>query len=451
MPVKIPWFDVAEGFQHAGGHAPIRVCNAWQQRPSANPDQPWQERDGADTLHTWASFFLTLANEDVTSLETFCQSHDGGLQNFMDAFDEGGFFALHVCAALGLGEAMTVLLENGFDPEIECVHDKKIGLWDEVSDVITRGVRPLHLAAKYGHAGIVKVLLARGVDVHAQATTCQGELERKVTSLQIAAVEGQLAAAEVLLDHGADVTSDGCYGPAEVCGGMKFARMLIDRGQQVGESAVAKMLMNVANTSWRGRPRSEVVEAAERILELMADLRVKPSRTCLPVFLRNGSIPLSAMTEIVLLLALYGANISSENGALLVAAYQGKEDLVRLMFQLGWNAGGSVRTLHSRSSHGRAGQGLAMDMLVMDRLPHVAVRARERVDKAAELLAEASATVPSLQVWCRWAILAALQDPRKVSELPVTPIMKSFIVLRRERRELLQQEYAYTVGSAHNT
>lgn len=62
--------------------------------------------------------------------------------------------------------------------------------------------------------------------------------------------------------------------------------------------------------------------AVEEILELMADLHMKP-RNLLPTFVHNGSICREAAMEIVLLLVLYGANVANENDALLHAAFQG--------------------------------------------------------------------------------------------------------------------------------
>ena len=88
-------------------------------------------------------------------------------------------------------------------------------------------------------------------------------------------------------------------------------------------SSVSTMLMSVANTSFRFRSKAETVAAVEEVLNLMADLHIKPSKKALSVFLRNGSISRDAMLEIVILLVLYGASVANENGSLLVAAFQG--------------------------------------------------------------------------------------------------------------------------------
>ena len=124
------------------------------------------------------------------------------------------------------------------------------------------------------------------------------------------------------------------------------------------------------------------------------------------------------------------------NSILAVLLITGNERLIRLMFMLGWNAGGSMEHLKKKS--GRALQDLTSDARVMERLPNLAASSLHRLAQATELLEEATQQVSSLQVWCRWSILAAIQDPRKVSQLPISPTMKSFILLTAERQEVLQ-------------
>lgn len=230
---SVPWIprtDHGIVVLQTDGHAPVRVFDAWAQRRKERENQ-WNEDEEA-TLETWKQFFDLIQEhrESVTSFESKCTTLQGKLGNFREAYDRGGFYAVHVCAALGLAELLSVLLENGYSAESECVQDNNIGLWDEVTYVLTRGVRPLHLAAKYGHCNVIQVLLDHGADLHAQATTCQGELTQKVTSVQIAAREGCHPAAIALFERGADVCQDGRYGRAESCGGPAFARLLMERG-----------------------------------------------------------------------------------------------------------------------------------------------------------------------------------------------------------------------------
>ena len=225
--------------------APVRIYDAWEQKRKAESDS-WDDK-AEENLQAWGKFFDTLLkhHSDVTSLVAEC-GHIGGLEAHKEAYDRGGFYALHVCAALGFVSAMAHLLKNGFDPEMECVSDANIGLWDEVSDVITRGVRPLHFAAKYGQTDAVNMLLDHGVDVNSRATTCQGELEKTVNSIQIAAKEGHMSTAALLLDRGADIACGGCYGRAEVCGGTAFVRLLMARGHPV-EVGVAVLHLYYSN------------------------------------------------------------------------------------------------------------------------------------------------------------------------------------------------------------
>lgn len=118
-------------------------------------------------------------------------------------------------------------------------------------------------------------------------------------------------------------------------------------------------------------------------------------------------------------------------------AAAGNERMLKLMFMLGWNAGGAVKTLNKGT--GQALQGIHADVAVLERVPAFAARSRRHLARAIDLLEDASKQVPSLQIWCRWAILSALQDPRKVAQLPIPPVMKSFILLANERHELLRE------------
>ena len=233
-----PWISSTERAeaenvaQATDGKAPIRIFDAWAQlKLNESKSDGWDEVAHVQQLSLWEQFFNALGTQshDVELFESTCASL-GGLGTFKNAYDRGGFFAMHVCAAQGFTDVMTLLLQHGFNAEVPSVHDENIGLWDEVSDVITSGIRPLHLAAKYGHTNVITLLLDHGVDVNATAATCQGELTRPVNSIQLAAVEGHVPAALLLLEHGGDVSSDSCYGKAESCGGPKFARALMDKG-----------------------------------------------------------------------------------------------------------------------------------------------------------------------------------------------------------------------------
>lgn len=70
------------------------------------------------------------------------------------------------------------------------------------------GWTPLHLAAHFGHAAAVRVLLAHGADVHAVSTNATAN-----TALHAAlAGTGDAATVDLLLAHGADAGARGAGG-----------------------------------------------------------------------------------------------------------------------------------------------------------------------------------------------------------------------------------------------
>src|SRR5262245_46468341 len=95
------------------------------------------------------------------------------------------------------------------------------------------GWTPLHLAAHFGHKQVAEALLARGADVHAQATNDLG-----TTPLLWAVMGQEMATVTLLLDHGADVNEATAAGStplhkAAMLGNVALVRLLLARGAKV--------------------------------------------------------------------------------------------------------------------------------------------------------------------------------------------------------------------------
>jgi ankyrin repeat protein len=103
------------------------------------------------------------------------------------AFSVDGFTALHLAAFFGRAEAVRLLLDAGADPNA-------VGTSEQIGPV-----QPLHSAAASGRLEGVRLLLERGADVNAR----QGG---GFTALHAAAASRDMELARVLLAAGADMT-----------------------------------------------------------------------------------------------------------------------------------------------------------------------------------------------------------------------------------------------------
>jgi uncharacterized protein len=110
---------------------------------------------------------------------------DAGLAR---AFSGDGFTALHLAAFFGHPEAVRLLLDRGADPTAVATSEQ-IG-----------PVQPLHSAAAAGGLDSVQLLLEHGADVNAR----QGG---GFTALHAAAANGDAELARLLLAGGADATA----------------------------------------------------------------------------------------------------------------------------------------------------------------------------------------------------------------------------------------------------
>ena len=104
------------------------------------------------------------------------------------AFSRDGFTALHLAAFFSHPEAVRLLLDRGADPSAVATSDQ-VG-----------PVQPLHSAAAAGGLDSVRLLLEHGADVNAR----QGG---GFTALHAAAANGDTELARLLLAGGADATA----------------------------------------------------------------------------------------------------------------------------------------------------------------------------------------------------------------------------------------------------
>ncbi len=107
--------------------------------------------------------------------------------DLVHAYSHDGFTPLQLAAFFGHAETVALLLDHGAEINL---HSR--------NKTFARGVPILQSAVASGNVDVVKILLARGADVN-----IKGE-ENDLTPLHAAAFDGQLEIARLLLEHGAD-------------------------------------------------------------------------------------------------------------------------------------------------------------------------------------------------------------------------------------------------------
>jgi ankyrin repeat protein len=125
---------------------------------------------------------------------------------------------------------------------------QRVRAFSEINVFSHDGFTPLHLAAFFGHAGVVEDLLSRRADPN--AVSRNRTFARGVRPLHSAVVGGCIAIVKKLLDGGADINAGDADGNtaltnAAANGNLDLVRLLVDRGALVnartnlGETALA--------------------------------------------------------------------------------------------------------------------------------------------------------------------------------------------------------------------
>lgn len=120
--------------------------------------------------------------------------------------------ALHYAAFQGYEEIVRLLLDHGADTECEMVGGNYI-LWPLVNGTTHKYMRcagrTIHIAVKYGHTKVVRLLIERGADKETIATEFSQDNARKDnyrewSLMYLAAVLGHVGVMQVLTDLGVD-------------------------------------------------------------------------------------------------------------------------------------------------------------------------------------------------------------------------------------------------------
>jgi ankyrin repeat protein len=150
--------------------------------------------------------------------------------------DDLGISALLHARYAGHSEAVSALLAAG--PTTDIFDAAAVGLVGRVSELVAAnpelldginvdGFRPLQLAAFFGHAQVVRVLLDAGASVEARSTNGMA-----LQALHSAAASGHIGIVSMLLEAGADPNS-------EQVGGYTA----LDAADQIGDTELQAMLV----------------------------------------------------------------------------------------------------------------------------------------------------------------------------------------------------------------
>ncbi|MEI6653151.1 MAG: ankyrin repeat domain-containing protein [Verrucomicrobiota bacterium] len=257
---------------------------------------------------------------------------------------------LHLAVNYPNSKAVAYLLEHGANPE-----EMKLG------------TRPLHNAALGGNAEVVKLLLARKVDVNA------AQVPLGTRPLHFAVINGDMEIIRLLLDHGAEVNAvNKNGGPAlhDATWSDEICNLLLDRGadpkleqsdgtttlhracQDGSKGLVEKLLLLHPNLdAWDGQEFTPLLNAAEAgradLLKLLvaagADLKATQKHGRNALHLAAGSASPEAVR--FLLDHQFGVNEVSNSGdtALMSAAGHCRLETVTLLLGAGASVNGAEK------------------------------------------------------------------------------------------------------------
>jgi ankyrin repeat protein len=209
------------------------------------------------------------------------------------------------------------------------------------SERFPRGARGLWVAASFGLANIVNVLLQQNEDIEAK-------YDRDQTVLHRAAQRGHEAVVQVLLDHGADIAakdSTGCtaFHQAAESGHKAVMSLLLARGADVDEET------NRQETALWCAARSGNESVVRFLQENGANINAKEESGSSVLWIAA----MFGQEAVVRLLLKWGADVHAKDqygqSALAIAAYHEHKVIIRLLLETGpeWTA------LHEAVWHGQ--------------------------------------------------------------------------------------------------
>jgi len=250
------------------------------------------------------------------------QKHSEMTAFLMEQGSKRGFKALHVIARKDAINAASLLLSNGFDPDI----------------VAPNGYTPLHIAAKYGSTNTALLLIEAGASINTPA-------KHNITPLHVAAKHGQTEIVSVLIEAGAtlDVSTKDGLTPLHCAARDGY------------EECVELLLVHNASLNAKtkhGLPALHMAAQGNHV-DCANHLLGHGCHIDSPTF--EGVSPLHVAAhygnvEISKLLLDRGADVDNQakNGytALHVACKKSKEDIVQLLIKYGAN-------VHLKNIHGQ--------------------------------------------------------------------------------------------------
>jgi len=144
--------------------------------------------------------------------------------------------SLCIASIKGYTRIVKLLLDECAKSVAQPFYSRKNNYANMVNEAMNDGCMPLHMASRYGHYEIVKLLLAAGADVNKKNPTFSGWL--KSTSLFKPLKKGDAEIVRLLIDAGADVNQDGPNGytylmAASYFGHAEIVHLLLDKGANI--------------------------------------------------------------------------------------------------------------------------------------------------------------------------------------------------------------------------